>query len=633
MDSNKKQDKASSEDAFGTDVLNDNVSRETHGRDLSEKEKRKKAQLDNVRNKGGITDDDPYDFNNPTLKELYGDFRSNKLSRLESGFNALYLWCYDNYYSSGVPIKDKYKNIYAHPSAWFKNAHHMWKHNKWSVAVRLLDIVPAIARISDNAKNKRKQIGENFWETFEYSHKSASKALTFTVYLASFAAIVVMFGFWRHSLNQFDMIPALKLYVDGEYIGDVLSISDAQEAQREVEKSLSINLGSSYKLDCSVDFEATKIKEGANLTPARLNRAFGEVAHKEMQNGYGLYVYDVLVAVSPERSWLDKSINQSLEQIIAEENRNTQNTEKVSFNNFVVKQGSYPESFFSTEEEILELFSVQKNDAGSGASDSRDHAYLNVSEKTTLFTGKSAVGTSSDVSSANGEEGSLQIAIETVITNRVTERETIPYGTDYIYTDDLPENRQIVKSAGKNGVKNSTYLIEYGNDDREISRRLLSEVVISQPTNQVVLFGTRTLSEEEKRTASTGTYIFPSQGELSSGYSWRTIGGRNEFHKGIDIRSDKGLVLVASDGGLVIQAHNKGDGYGQCVLIEHDDGTVTRYAHCSKIYVEEGQRVAQGEYIADMGRTGQTTGVHIHFEIITKEGRTVNPLDYLTPVE
>ena len=138
------------------------------------------------------------------------------------------------------------------------------------------------------------------------------------------------------------------------------------------------------------------------------------------------------------------------------------------------------------------------------------------------------------------------------------------------------------------------------------------------------------MTEDEKLKRSTGTYIYPSQGELSSGHGWRTWGKYNEFHKGIDLRSDKGLVLVASDGGEVIQAKDRGDGYGLCILIKHDDGTITRYAHCSALHVEVGQRVAQGEYIADMGATGQVTGVHVHFEII-KDGVTVNPLEYLIP--
>ncbi|MBO4949715.1 MAG: M23 family metallopeptidase [Clostridia bacterium] len=604
----------------------ENVSRETPENSIYRKQQNKKPELDKVRQKGNISDDNPFDFNNPTLKELYQDFRKNKLSRLESGFNALYLWCYDNYYSSGVPIKEKYKNIYAHPTAWFKNAHGMWKHNKWSIAVKLLEIVPTISRSLEKAGKKRQNFKENFWKTFEYSHKSASKALSFAAYFLMLAATVVIVAVWNNNTKQLDLVPALELYIDGEYVGDVLSVYDAEAAKDSVEKSLSVNIGSSYSLDCTMDYKATKIKDGSNLTPARLNRAFGDAADKEMQNGYGLYVYDVLIAVSPEKAWLDDSITESLElKLSAKQKRDTEN---LSYNNFVVKQGTYPQKFFSTKEEIRSLFSLPETpgEVTSGKAEVPD--YLSVSEKTTLLTGKNTVGTSSDISAAPGQEHTMQIAIETVITKRETKTETIPYATDYNYTDELPENRKIVTKNGRNGSKQSTYIIEYGEDNREISRRLLSEVIISEPVNQIVSQGTRPLSEEEKRTASTGTYIYPSQGELSSGYSWRTLGGYNEFHKGIDIRSDQGLVLVASDGGVVIQAYDRGDGYGKCILNEHDDGTITRYAHCSKIHVEEGQRVAQGEYIADMGATGRVTGVHIHFEII-KDGKTVNPMNYL----
>lgn len=616
------------EDAIGTDVPEGDVSRETSA-DIYKKQQSKKADLDKVRQKGNITDDNPFDFNNPSLKELYSDFRKNGLTAIESGFNALYLWCYDNYYSSGVPIKDKYKNIYAHPSSWFKNAHGMWKHNKWSVAVKLLEVVPAISRVLQKIHFMRKRFHDRFWKTFEYSHKSASKALSLGAYLLMFAATILIITAWISSLNQFKLIPALELYIDGEYVGEVLSTSDAEQAKSSIEKSLSVNFGSTYNLDCDLEYKATKIKDGSNLTPARLSRAFGEAAHKEMKDGYGLYVYDVLAAVSPERAWLEDSINESLDLKITEAQKNS--SEKVSYNNFVVKQGSYPEQFFSSKEEIRELFSLtdSQQKTNKGKDDTPD--YLNISEKTTLFTGKSAAGTSSDISENSDNSSPMHIAIETVITKRVTELETIEYGTDYNYTDELPENRKIVTKNGKNGSKHSTYIIEYGNDNREISRRLLSEVVIKEPVNQVVSQGTRPLTEEEKRTASTGTFIYPSQGELSSGYSWRVMGSYNEFHKGIDLRSDQGLVLIASDGGVVVQAHDRHDGYGKCIVIEHDNGMLTRYAHCSKIHVEVGQRVAQGEYIADMGATGQATGVHIHFEMITKDGETVNPLNYLLP--
>ena len=85
---------------------------------------------------------------------------------------------------------------------------------------------------------------------------------------------------------------------------------------------------------------------------------------------------------------------------------------------------------------------------------------------------------------------------------------------------------------------------------------------------------------------------------------------------------------MAADGGEVIFAGYDKSGYGESITIRHDDGTKTRYAHNSELYVEVGQKVAQGEVIAAMGKTGMATGVHVHFEIIVN-GSVQNPYDYL----
>ena len=69
-------------------------------------------------------------------------------------------------------------------------------------------------------------------------------------------------------------------------------------------------------------------------------------------------------------------------------------------------------------------------------------------------------------------------------------------------------------------------------------------------------------------------------------------------------------------------------GYGNCVLISHPDGRMTRYAHNSKLLVKAGQSVSQGEVIALSGSTGRSTGPHVHFEILIN-GSQVNPVNYL----
>ncbi|MBE6682178.1 MAG: hypothetical protein E7600_07835 [Ruminococcaceae bacterium] len=630
---------------LGTDVLGGNVSRETLSEyeELNRRDPKKKAQLDKFREKGNITDDNPYDFNNPTLKELYKSFRDNGLSQAESAFNALYLWCYDNYYSSGVPVKNKYKNIYAHPTSWFKNAHHLWRHNKWSVAVRILDIFPTIKGFFGRLSAKHNSTTNDILKTMEYDKHSAKKALNMFISLLSAAGIVFMVFIFQGATKNFKMVPALSLYVDGKHVGEVLSISDVETAKNSIENSMSINTGSSFKLDCLIEYKAARITKGSNLTQARLGRALSEVAHKQMMQGYGLYAQDVLIAVSESKAVLDDCISESIENSLTDEQKNDESIERVSFLNLTVREGSFPKSKFNTEEEIRQMFSLTTDktvssdetaDTSSEQDTSADSNFLPVlSTNTLLPVDTDDATTTSDIQMMDSNEALLhQIAIETAITKIETTTEVVPFSTVCVgYDENLVETKETIVTRGVAGSKTASYIVEYVGEI-EVSRRLISEVILTEPVTQEIIKGSRPLSEEEKRVKSTGTYVYPSQGELSSEYGWRTWGSYNEFHKGLDMRSDQGLVLVASDGGEVIQAADMGDGYGKCILIRHDDGTITRYAHCSNLYVEEGQKVAQNEYIADMGATGWVTGVHIHFEII-KDGVTVNPKDYLIPRE
>ena len=362
-----------------------------------------------------------------------------------------------------------------------------------------------------------------------------------------------------------------------------------------------------------------------------------------MMQGYGLYAQDVLIAVSESKAVLDDCISESIENSLTDEQKNDESIERVSFLNLTVREGSFPKSKFNTEEEIRQMFSLTTDktvssdetaDTSSEQNTSTDSNFLPVlSTNTLLPVDTDDATTTSDIQMMDSNEALLhQIAIETAITKIETTTEVVPFSTVCVgYDENLVETKETVVTRGVAGSKTASYIVEYVGEI-EVSRRLISEVILTEPVTQEIIKGSRPLSEEEKRVKSTGTYVYPSQGELSSEYGWRTWGSYNEFHKGLDMRSDQGLVLVASDGGEVIQAADMGDGYGKCILIRHDDGTITRYAHCSNLYVEEGQKVAQNEYIADMGATGWVTGVHIHFEII-KDGVTVNPKDYLIPRE
>lgn len=98
-------------------------------------------------------------------------------------------------------------------------------------------------------------------------------------------------------------------------------------------------------------------------------------------------------------------------------------------------------------------------------------------------------------------------------------------------------------------------------------------------------------------------------------------------HTGVDFAATKGTKILAYKSGKVIRASWNGN-YGMCIEIQHSNGEKTRYAHCSGYNVKVGKTVSQGQVIGYVGSTGNSTGPHLHFEII-KNGTFVNPLNYI----
>ena len=124
-----------------------------------------------------------------------------------------------------------------------------------------------------------------------------------------------------------------------------------------------------------------------------------------------------------------------------------------------------------------------------------------------------------------------------------------------------------------------------------------------------------------------GNLAWPAQGTFTSGYGWRW--GR--MHKGIDIANNVGTPIVAAARGRVTFAGWHDGGYGYLVEITHEDGTLTRYGHNSRLLVREGEQVDQGQTISQMGSTGRSTGPHLHFEVLPPGEGAMNPMLFLSP--
>ena len=129
------------------------------------------------------------------------------------------------------------------------------------------------------------------------------------------------------------------------------------------------------------------------------------------------------------------------------------------------------------------------------------------------------------------------------------------------------------------------------------------------------------------RAIQSATYIWPlTRVEVSSPFGQRW--GR--LHAGIDLRAPRGTPVKASSHGRVIFSGRKG-GYGKIIIIAHAGGVETTYAHNSRNLVKVGQRVKKGKVIAKVGRTGNATGYHLHFEI-RQRGKAINPKRYLPSI-
>jgi len=134
-------------------------------------------------------------------------------------------------------------------------------------------------------------------------------------------------------------------------------------------------------------------------------------------------------------------------------------------------------------------------------------------------------------------------------------------------------------------------------------------------------------SPSESQPSGNRRWLWPARGVFTSPYGWRW--GR--MHKGIDIANSVGTPVVAAQSGRVTFAGWNDGGYGYLVEITHEDGSRSIYAHHSRLLVQAGEEVAQGQQIGLMGSTGRSTGPHLHFEIHAPGLGAINPMQLLRP--
>ena len=193
---------------------------------------------------------------------------------------------------------------------------------------------------------------------------------------------------------------------------------------------------------------------------------------------------------------------------------------------------------------------------------------------------------------------------------------------------------KLVSTNSKKYAYGTTTVVKAGKAGKAIETA--EKIYINGVLQSTNIINTEVLQAAVNREVIVGTYIDTSAIKPStSGFMWHVDGGYvscgiNGYrgHTGMDIAAPRGTNIRASMSGVVTKVKKQTTGYGYHIMIDHGGGIQTLYAHCSKILVKVGQKVTQGQLIANVGSTGNSTGNHCHFEIRIN-GQFKNPAKYI----
>lgn len=189
----------------------------------------------------------------------------------------------------------------------------------------------------------------------------------------------------------------------------------------------------------------------------------------------------------------------------------------------------------------------------------------------------------------------------------------------------------ILSDDNSDSVQQQIDSISQQAQSRQDSLDRLSKSLTITRTYRELGSGSSISSSDESSSVNIGSAVLAvepiANGRISSTYGYRSMGGRGEFHSGIDLAAPTGTPIYATGSGVVTKS-GWGRGYGNYVEIDHGNGFVTRYGHASRLLVSVGDVVKANQHIAAVGCTGRCTGPHVHYEVV-KNGQRQNPATYL----
>lgn len=409
-------------------------------------------------------------------------------------------------------------------------------------------------------------------------------------------------------------------YVNGEEVGVVASEEELSSIVGNVETRVASVLGEEYSYDAEITLAPTYLDAGTQTNARAVEDALFEDTGA-MMDAYAVSVDGQELGYAQTSEELETMLDNVTQPYLNDQTVEHHFTQDVEIYEVEVPSNTEfaPDTLQSTlsgNKEEAEYVTVERGDTFNSVAEA---AGLTGDELQALNpeadSSKLTVGDQLLVKAAVP-----MLTVETVVTE--TYEETIQSPVEYVDNPNLYEGTTRLKAAGQDGVEKIEARVTCING-QEVQRKEVSRTTVQEATTTYMYQGTK----EKPSTASTGIFNWPLRGTITSPFGYRNIFGSTSFHSGLDIAAPYGTQISAADGGTVTFAGWRGS-YGQTVIITHDNGMVTYYAHCSSLLVNAGDKVYQGQAIARVGMTGTATGYHCHFEVRVN-GKSVDPANYL----
>ena len=423
---------------------------------------------------------------------------------------------------------------------------------------------------------------------------------------------------------------AAYLMVNGQKIGMVASADMGQQIVDGVLTKRGQGLGKVAKTHDLLEYETVRVKKGELLGLISTDKELQNVLNSYI-DGYALEIGGAQIAILPTQADVDTLLKTYQESYTKPSDTN--HVTSVEFSEAISTKPVevQPDQIKSLEQAMKEL-TVGKMTTTEYTAQENDSWWL-IARNNDMMTAEVLVGNPGMTEDSKIQAGQKIKIVSTspyltvMSKGTITSTEAIPYDVVSTTDTELASGESVIKEPGSDGSKVVTYSYQQKNGEN-ISQEIVEEKVSKEPVTQIVSEGSAPTVVSLTRVASRGSnsskgIAWPLRGPINSSYGPRSRGN----HTGLDIGGSTGSSYSSAASGTVVSA-GWGGGYGNMILIDHGNGVKTRYAHSSKLLVSVGQQVQQGQRIGLVGSTGNSTGPHLHFEVIVN-GSTVNPSNYL----